>query len=205
MPKGFDRVPIETGRGVTPGNAEDRPFLKEVSIDELDDLTYALRPALKEHLRTVGDALKYYKEMESKTDGKEAHRWAEYYSFLVAYGRDDQQEIGALFNEVMKSFEGRMPVDPELKESQQYRAREVVNGIEISVAFDRAYKTYTVFLPQIEFGSERAYELGVSDQVVLVGAKPETAKKAFEEAKRLARGGADPYTMFLSLSDTKWE
>ena len=84
---------------------------------------------------------------------------------------------------------------------RDYREREVVNDIIISVAFDPYYGDYTIYFPQIELSADE----DVSDQVLRISENPDEAKSFFEMAKNLADEGRDMYEIFKILEKKRNE
>ena len=91
-----------------------------------------------------------------------------------------------------KSYEVRPPEKP------LYEKREV-NGISMSVGWDRSYEDYTIYfdvsLP------EDAPERGVNDTVIRISQRPEAAKQAFEYAAAQAAIESDPVELIKKVED----
>ncbi len=87
------------------------------------------------------------------------------------------------------------------KERKNFLAKETVNGVEISVGWDRSYDDYTIYLPQIETGSEEAEEKDVSDQVIRMTRLPDAAKLVFDYACLMAKKEPNPYNLYKKLKE----
>jgi hypothetical protein len=83
---------------------------------------------------------------------------------------------------------------------KSYSEKATVNGVEISVRWDREYEDYTIYFPQIELG-EKASEKGVFDQIIRITRRPEVAKQVFDYASKLAQTESDVYKIFKQVED----
>ncbi len=102
--------------------------------------------------------------------------------------------VKPLINEDI-DFDVNNPEFGSEEKKENYRDKDIVNGIEISVAFDPYYGDYTIYFPQIEFGVDE----DVPDQVLRISENPDEAKSFFEMAKKLANEGMDMYEIFKIL------
>lgn len=84
-----------------------------------------------------------------------------------------------------------VPAPPNAYES----GLQDVNGIQISVAWDKMYGDYTLFLPQLKPDWAR----GVNDQVIRLSKLAREAHKAFEYACRLAEQGKDVEDIYFAV------
>jgi hypothetical protein len=73
---------------------------------------------------------------------------------------------------------------------ERFTEKTTVNGIEISVGWDRGLHDYTLYFPSIELG-EKAASFKVYDQIIRVGDTEEEAKVAFKYACWQANGGVE--------------
>jgi len=93
--------------------------------------------------------------------------------------------------------------ETEREGSKNFEAMETVNGIAIEVYQSNATSNkgeYEIQFPQIEIG-DVARERGVDDQVIRISENPETAKKVFEFAKKIAESAKDVYAVYLAVQD----
>lgn len=81
-----------------------------------------------------------------------------------------------------------------------YQERTTVNGIEISVAWDRGYQRYTILFPQIDESSEQAKKLRINDQAFQASNDPAVAKKVFDYAVAHAPTCADACEVYDKAS-----
>ena len=82
-------------------------------------------------------------------------------------------------------------------EAPKFREASTVNGIEISVGWDRGYDEYTIYFPQIDINE--VSERGVSDQVLGLTGRPEVAKKVYDKAVELAETTPDVYELYKKI------
>jgi hypothetical protein len=75
-----------------------------------------------------------------------------------------------------------------------YYSRSIVNGIEISVGWDRGYQDYTVYLPQIDL-----QEFGACDQVIRISRDSAHARQVIEYAVAQAAHASSPIELFKAL------
>ena len=88
-----------------------------------------------------------------------------------------------------------MGMKPEQQDRKAYLERTNVNGIDISVGWDRGYDDYTIYFPQIELGKEE----GIYDQVIRLTRKTEVAKQVFDFATKEAEKTKNVYDLFRSV------
>lgn len=88
-----------------------------------------------------------------------------------------------------------MVIDPEQQDRKAFVGREIINGIEIVVEWDKDYDDYVIYLPQIEFGKEE----DIHDQVIRLTRKPEVAKQIFDFATKEAEKTKSVYDLFRSV------
>jgi hypothetical protein len=81
-------------------------------------------------------------------------------------------------------------------EKGHYLEKTNVNGIDISVGWDRGYSEYTIYFPQI-IADEQASKKGVSDQVLRINKDQKNAKKVFDFASQEALNEKDVYKLYL--------
>ena len=100
------------------------------------------------------------------------------------------KRVENILSEENKSEKNNISID-------YYYKKATVNGIEIIVGWDKRYGDYTIFFPQIEF-SDASSERGVSDQVIRISEKEETANMVFELAVSLVNkfDGRDVYDLY---------
>ena len=75
-----------------------------------------------------------------------------------------------------------------------YKAKETVNGVTISVAWDEGYENYTIYFPQII-----ALRNGVNDQVIRIDNDPKHAEEVFDYASKLALSIKDVYELYKKV------
>ena len=69
--------------------------------------------------------------------------------------------------------------------ADEFNKQATVNGVKISVGWDGAYGSYTIYFPQVDL--DRAREFGLSDQIAMLGENRASAVRAFEFASRMAQ------------------
>ena len=93
-----------------------------------------------------------------------------------------------------------MGIKPEQQDRKSYHEQTTVNGIEISVGWDRGYDDYTIYFPQIELSHAWENEPGVSDQVIRITRKPEVAKQIFDFAAKKAGEVKNVYDLYREVN-----
>ncbi len=76
-----------------------------------------------------------------------------------------------------------------------YYEQTTVNGVEISVGWDKGYDNFTIYFPQIKLGVKE----GVTDQVIIIAEQSEAAKQVFDYAVQLAEKETDVYEIYKKV------
>ncbi len=79
----------------------------------------------------------------------------------------------------------------------KFHEASTVNGVQISVGWDRGNDKYRIFFPQIDLSKGR--KRGVSDQVLGLTRRPEVAKQVYEKAVELAKTTPDVYELYKKI------
>ncbi len=94
----------------------------------------------------------------------------------------------------------KIPYQYDESDPKSYRERMVVNGIEISVGWDRYYNDYTIYFPEITL--EEGRKRGVNDQVIRITTLPDVAKQIFDHACKVAKeGNLNVYDVFKQVQE----
>ena len=76
-----------------------------------------------------------------------------------------------------------------------------MNGIVISIGWDRGYEDYAIYFPQIELATGR--EKNVCDQLIRLSTLPEIAKVVFDYAVKHASECSDVYELYKKVEEWK--
>jgi hypothetical protein len=86
------------------------------------------------------------------------------------------------------------------KEKNSGYEKTTVNGIEISVGWDKGYGEYTIYFPQIEIG-DAARKKSVSDQVLRISEDLNQVKEIFDYSVKIAETESDVYKVYVKVFD----
>jgi type III secretory pathway component EscV len=104
------------------------------------------------------------------------------------------EKMGGGGGEKIRSLE--VPIGTS-KDDKRFSGDTTVNGIKIQVRWTLE-EEYDIYFPQIKMGDLHEIE-GVSDQVLRLDDNPDTAKKVFDEACRLAQTESNVYELYKKI------
>ena len=84
------------------------------------------------------------------------------------------------------------PLYSRTEQLKRYNEKTTINGVEISVGWDPGYNSFSVYFPQTE-------------QVLILSQNEQTAKKVFDQAKKLAGDNVKVTEIFRQIEDFSTE
>lgn len=147
-----------------------------ISVAESGDkLDANQKKALRDYLAGCVSSNKHTEEVADKIDKIRK---------ILGYQRISREEKLEPQEDEWTKMQREMDENP----IKNYQERTTVNGIEISVGWDRlgSYNDYSIYFPQIDLSHAWENEEGVSDQVLRISQRRDVAKRVFDHAVELA-------------------